>query len=487
MNYNVYEDISKRTNGDIYIGVVGPVRTGKSTFIKKFMEKLVIPKIDHEFEAQRARDELPQSGSGRSVMTTEPKFVPNEAISIPLYENSNMKVRLIDCVGYLVDDVLGFDEEGVPRMVMTPWSETPVAFTKAAEIGTKKVIQDHSTIGILVTTDGSIVDIPREKYINAEERVVEELQSIDKPFVMLLNSIHPNSPETLELKDELSEKYNSTVIPIDILSIEEKDITNILREILFEFPIKEINFNVPIWLKDMDEKTGLKKDIMDIIIEKSKNSSKIRDIIKDDLTDSSIYLQTGKADLGQGEVIFNVQIDDSYYYEAINSVTSAQVTNKLDLINYIYTLSEVSGEYDKIKTALDRAKNTGYGIVMPDSDELKIENPEVFNQGRRFGMKLKASAPSIHLIRAIVDTEVTPYIGTEGECERIMEEMKEQYKNNPEKILEMEIFGKNLNELVINNLNGKVSKLSDETQEKLKNTLSRVLNENGKGIVFIFI
>lgn len=487
MNFNVYEDISKRTNGDIYLGVVGPVRTGKSTFIKKFMEKLVIPKITHEFEALRAQDELPQSGSGRSIMTTEPKFVPNEAVSIPLDENSSMKVRLIDCVGYLVDDVIGFSEEGVPRMVMTPWSDTPVTFTRAAEIGTQKVINDHSTIGIIVTTDGSIVDIPREKYVGAEERVVNELKAINKPFVILLNSSHPNSDETIALKDELSEKYNSTVIPLDILSIEEHDITNILKEVLFEFPIKEIHFNIPVWLKGMSEDTGLKKDIMDLIINKTKGSSKIRDIINVVSDENQIYLKTNSVDLGKGEISFNVEIDDMYYYNTINEATNAQLNNRLDLLNYINELSAVSNEYNKIKSALDNAKNNGYGIVMPESLELKLENPEIFNQGHRFGMKLKASAPSIHLIRAYVDTEVTPYIGTETECERIMQEMVEQYENDPEKMLQMEIFGKNLNELVINNLHGKISKLSNDTQDKLKDTLSRVLNENGKGIVFIFI
>ncbi|MFZ7132032.1 MAG: stage IV sporulation protein A [Eubacteriales bacterium] len=487
MNFNVYEDISKRTNGDIYLGVVGPVRTGKSTFIKKFMEKLVIPKITHEFEALRAIDELPQSGSGRSVMTTEPKFVPNEAISIPLDENSNMKVRLIDCVGYLVDDVIGFNEEGVPRMVMTPWSETPVTFTKAAEIGTQKVINDHSTIGILVTTDGSIVDISREKYVAAEERVVNELKAINKPFVILLNSINPNHPDTILLKEELSAKYDSTVIPIDIFNMEEKDITYILKEILYEFPIKEIHFNIPIWLKNMNENNGIKKDIMELIIEKTKDSSKIRDILSLPSQESQIYLKLAVVDLGKGEITFNVELDDQYYYDTINAVTSAQLNNRLNLLEYIYALSETSNAYNKIKTALDHATNTGYGIVMPDPSELKLENPEVFNQGHRFGMKLKASAPSIHLIRAYVDTEVTPYIGTESECERIMQEMIEQYENDPEKILQMEIFGKNLNELVINNLHGKISKLSNDTQDKLRDTLSKVLNENGKGIVFIFI
>lgn len=488
MNFNVYEDIAKRTDGDIYIGVVGPVRTGKSTFIKKFMEKLVMPKMNNEFQALRAQDELPQSGSGRTIMTTEPKFVPNEAININLDENSNMNVRLIDCVGYLVDDVMGFAEEGIPRMVMTPWSDAPVTFSKAAEIGTQKVIKDHSTIGVLVTTDGSIVDIPREKYIEAEERVVKELKAINKPFVILLNTKYPNRPETESLRQEISSKYNSIVISVDILNIEKDDITNILKEVLFEFPIKELKFNVPIWLKSIHSENEVKKDIMSIIQQKTSESYKIRDVINCDFEDTyQASIETSNIDLGKGEIEFDLVVEDEMYYKALNKNTTIELKNKLDLMNYLGELNRISNEYNKIKTALEDAKNTGYGIVLPDSSEMKLDNPEIINQGKRFGMKLKASAPSIHLISAYVNTEVTPYIGTENECMKIMEELMEQFEDNPEKMWQTEIFGKNLNELVMNNLHSKISRMSDDTQDKIKVTLSRVLNENSRGIVFIFI
>ncbi len=488
MNFNVYEDIAQRTNGDIYLGVVGPVRTGKSTFIKKFMEKLVIPNIEHEFQALRAKDELPQSGSGKTIMTTEPKFVPNEAVNISLDENSNMKVRLIDCVGYLIDDVIGSSEEGIPRMIMTPWSEVPVTFAKAAETGTQKVIRDHSTIGILVTTDGSIVDISREKYIEAEERVVKELKAINKPFVVVLNTRYPNSEEILVLKEQLSEKYDTTVIPVDIDNIEVNDITNILKQVLFEFPIKEIKFNVPIWFKAIDDNESIKQNMMELIQQKTKGSVKIRDVMNEDVNDiTDISIKVGTIDLGKGEIAFDLHVEEKIFYRTLNLNVSEELNNKLDLMNYIHQLSNVNKEYSKIKSALDSAKNRGYGIVLPEASELKLENPEITGHGSRYGMKLKASATSIHLISAQVDTEVTPFIGSQSECERIMSELMEQFEEDPEKMWQMEIFGKNLNELVMTNLNSKISRMSEDNQDKIKGTLSKVLNENGRGIVFIII
>lgn len=488
MNFNVYEDIAQRTNGDIYLGIVGPVRTGKSTFIKKFMEKLVIPNIQEEFEAIRANDELPQSGSGRTIMTTEPKFVPNEAISINLDESSVMKVRLIDCVGYLIDDVIGFSEEGVPRMVMTPWSDTPVTFTKAAETGTQKVIQDHSTIGILVTTDGSIVDIPRERYVLAEERVVNELKEINKPFVIIINSRYPHSQEVLALKSQLSEKYNASVIPVDVLNMEVSDITAILKEVLYDFPIKEIKFNVPVWFKALDDTDSLKADTLNYIMEMTQGAVKIRDITKESPQEGpNINFALDRVDLGNGEVAFKLGVDEKVFYDIINNDSTVQLNNKLDLVNYFRQLSQINIEYSKIKTALSSAQSKGYGIVLPESGELKLENPEIIGHGKRYAMKLKASAPSIHLISALVDTEVTPFVGTQSECERIMVEMMDQFNEDPEKMWQMEIFGKNLNDLVMTNLYTKISRMSDENQEKIKGTLSKVLNENGRGIVFIII
>ncbi len=490
MNFNVYEDIANRTNGDIYLGVVGPVRTGKSTFIKKFMDKLVIPNIQEEFQALRAKDELPQSGSGKTIMTTEPKFVPNEAVNIQFDEstNVNMKVRLIDCVGYLIDDAIGSVEDGTPRMIMTPWSETPMTFEKAAETGTQKVIKDHSTIGMLVTTDGSILDIPREKYVEAEERVVKELQAINKPFVIVLNTKFPDSEDVAALKDRLAEKYNTSVIPVDIANIEINDINTILKEVLYEFPIKEIKFNVPIWFKAIDEENAIKKSMMDIIENKVKGSVKIRDILSNPTAGTeSIGIRTGILDLGKGEVSFDIYVEEKIFYNTLNENAGQELNNKLDLLNYIRKLSEMSVEYSRIRSALDSAKSRGYGIVLPDAEELQLENPEVTGKGNRYSLKLKASAPSIHVINAQVDTEVTPFVGSQAECERIMNEMKELFEEDPAKMWEMEIFGKNLNELVMNNLNGKVGRMSEDHQEKIKRTLSRVLNENGRGIVFIII
>ena len=490
-NTRLYEDIAKRTDGDIYVGVVGPVRTGKSTFIKKFMDLLVIPNIDNEYKKERAKDELPQSAGGKTIMTTEPKFIPNEAIEITLDNNLKFKTRLVDCVGYLVDNAIGYLEDDMPRMVKTPWSEEEIPFEKAAEIGTKKVIEEHSTIGILVTTDGSITDIPREDYIQAEERVVNELKALNKPFIILLNSENPNSNYVKELANKLSEKYNTTVIPTNCENLSIDDINNMFSKVLYEFPVEQICIKFPRWIDGLDCNHSLKTELYDEI----KNAFQDVKVLKDvsgcvsTIKQTEIISKTSIADiqLGSGNVNVEITLKEELFYQILSEITNVNVTNEGDLFSIISDLSRTKKKFDRIAYALEEVEAKGYGIVTPSIDDLVLEEPEMIKQGSRFGVKLKATAPSIHLIKTNVETEVSPIVGSEKQSEELVNYLLSEFESNPKEIWKSNIFGKSLHELVNEGLQTKLSKMPEDAQMKLQETLERIVNEGSGGLICIIL
>jgi len=490
-NLSLYQDIRSRTDGDIYIGVVGPVRTGKSTFIKNFMDLLVIPNIENEYKRERAQDELPQSAAGRTIMTTEPKFVPNEAIEITLGDNIRFKTRLVDCVGYLVNNAIGYLEDDVPRMVKTPWSDEEIPFETAAELGTRKVIAEHSTIGILVTTDGSITDIPREDYISAEERVVSELKELNKPFVIVLNSDDPTSDYTKKLANRLEEKYGVSVIPTDCTHLSIDDINDMFGKLLYEFPIEQMNITLPRWVDTLSDDHWLKKQLYSEIKDAFSNISVLKQV--DDSvstirsTDIISNTKLNEINLGSGNVNVDIALNDNLFYQILTEMTGVSVENEGDLFATMTSLAQTKKEYDKIAYALEEVKAKGYGIVTPSMDDLILEEPEMVKQGSRFGVKLKAKAPSIHMIRADITTEVSPIVGSEKQSEELVTYLLSEFENDPKKIWESNIFGKSLHELVNEGLQNKLYRMPEDAQLKLQETLERIVNEGSGGLICIIL
>lgn len=490
-NNSIYQDIECRTGGDIYIGVVGPVRTGKSTFIKRFMDKLVIPNIEDEYKKERANDELPQSAQGRTIMTTEPKFVPNEAVEITLDGNAKLKVRLIDCVGYVVPDAMGYIEDNAPRMVMTPWFENEIPFEDAAEIGTRKVITDHSTIGLVITTDGSITDIERPSYEDAEDRVIKELQAINKPFIVLLNTAYPNAERTINLKNEMEHKYGTTVLPVNCAELTEKDINEIIENILFEFPVSEININMPKWIGELNQDHWLKKGLTDSVKNSVNNIKKIKDyknIVSD--IEGCEYVEKVMPDsikLGTGEINLIIMVQDGLFYKLLSETSGLEIESDDQLMAMMVEMAGIKKEYERFAPALEQVRNAGYGIISPSIDELSLEEPEIVRQGSRYGVRLKASAPSIHLIRADIETEVSPVVGTEKQSEDLVKYLLNEFDDDPIKIWQSNIFGKSLNELVNEGLHTKLDKMPEDARQKLQETLSKIINEGSGGLICIIL
>ena len=489
--FDIYKDIAERTGGDIYFGIVGPVRTGKSTFIKRFMELCILPNIENIYTKDRARDELPQSSAGRTIMTTEPKFVPNEAIEIDIDENTKFKVRLIDCVGYIVPGSEGYLDGDEPRMINTPWSDSSMSFIQAAEIGTKKVITEHSTIGIVITTDGSVTDIPKENYEEAEERVINELKEINKPFVVLLNSSKPYSEETKNIAENMQNKYKVPVLPINCSSLKSDDIKEIIQNILYEFPITEIKINIPNWVESLDEEHWLKSDIIKTIKELMVQVNKLRDIknfsesFEENINVKKSYINSIEA--GKGIVDIDVTLDDSLFYKIISETTGMDIKNDCELISQIKMLSDTKKEYDKIEQAINDVKRKGYGIVSPIFEDIKLEKPEVFKQGQRFGIKLKAKGESIHMVKADIETEVSPIIGSEEQSKDFINNIMNEYDESPEKIWELNIFGRTLNSMISEGMQNKIYRMPEDAQVKLQETLQKIVNEGSGGLICIIL
>lgn len=489
-NYGIYQNIATRTNGDIYIGVVGPVRTGKSTFIKNFMNAAVLPNIDNDYKRERARDELPQSSNGKMIMTTEPKFVPNEAIEVT-FDDVKFNMRMIDCVGYLVNNALGHVEGNTPRMVNTPWFEKQIPFEEAAEIGTRKVIEEHSTIGILITTDGSVTELAREDYIRAEERVASELKKQNKPYIILLNTNNPNGENSIKLCKELENKYDAPVMAVNCSTLSMSDINEIMNKLLYEFPVNEIDIDFPRWVEELESNHPLRMDLIKIIKERFaqiKNLRQIRNIALEMENEQSIdRVRLDAIELGEGKTSANIEIDKNLFYEILSDMSGVSVKEEGDLFSIVTSLAQKKKAYDKIEIALADVNRKGYGIVTPDMEELSLAEPEIVRQGSRFGVKLRAKAPSLHIVRADIETEVSPIVGSEKQSEELVNYLMKEFEDDPIKIWESNIFGKSLHELVNEGLQTKLAKMPEDAQCKLQETLEKIINEGSGGLICIIL
>ena len=490
-NTNIYNDISARTGGDIYIGVVGPVRTGKSTFIKKFMENMVLPNIGDVSRRERANDELPQSSAGRTIMTTEPKFIPEDAVEINFSTKANLKVRLIDCVGYIVPSALGYIEGDTPRMVKTPWFEEDIPFNMAAEIGTRKVITEHSTIGLVITTDGSISEIPREEYEEAEARVIDELKELNKPFITLLNCKAPQSQEATELAERLSKKYSVPVLPVNCLELDTEQITNILSGVLAEFPIKEIQIDLPGWITSLNKTHWLRSEIFKKINDLAASLSKVRDVegFGKELT-SLKHISNSKVDkidMSTGSAKIKIELKSGLFFKILEEEAGIKVSNEQELMIKLKELSSAQSGFKRIQAALDDVENTGYGIVMPDIDDLTLEEPEIMKQGGRYGVRLRAGAPSLHIMKATIQTEVAPIVGSESQSEELIKYLLKEFEENPSEIWKSNIFGTSLHELVNEGLHNKLYRMPSDARAKLQETLERIINEGCSGLICIIL
>ncbi|MFT3952174.1 MAG: stage IV sporulation protein A [Oscillospiraceae bacterium] len=487
MTNDIYADIARRTDGDIYIGVVGPVRTGKSSLIKRFMESLVIPNIESDYRRERAVDELPQSAAGKTIMTTEPKFIPEEAVEISVEDAAKFRVRMIDCVGYIIPSAIGYFENNAPRMVMTPWFDSEIPFNMAAEVGTQKVITEHSTIGLVVTTDGSITDLPREEYEECEERVINELKQINKPFVVLLNCVKPKTQTARDLSASLSDKYGTTVIPVNCLELDEDDIRDILTQVLYAFPVKEINIEMPNWINTLDKGHWLKDDVFQSIKNAACGVANLREVkgfaecikASDNITDTGVKV----IDLGTGSATISVTLKADLFFKIVGEATGLEIKDESDLMPQILSLVKVNQRYSKIADALKDVEETGYGIVMPSMDELTLDEPEIIKQGGKYGIRLRATAPSIHMMKADITTEVSPIVGSEKQSEELVLYMLNDFEEAPEKIWESNIFGKSLHELVNEGLQTKLMKMPADARAKLQEAIERIINEGCAGLI----
>lgn len=488
--FDVYNDIQARTGGEIYIGVVGPVRTGKSTFIKRFMDLLVIPNIEDVHSKERAIDELPQAAAGRTIMTTEPKFIPKEAAEIAFNDETKVKIRLIDCVGYMVDGAAGHIENQHERMVRTPWYDYEIPFTQAAEIGTKKVINDHSTIGIVVTADGSFGELPRTSYRAPEEKTINELKHLGKPFIVLLNTNKPYSNDTLKTAEDMSLEYDVPVLPVNAEQLKRDDITKIMETVLSVFPVTELDFYMPKWAEMLPTDHWLKVDLIASVKELFQNISEVKDAKPANFDTDSKYVKrfkVDKVDMQDGTVSVNVEFDDIYYYKILSDLIGVPIGGEYQLISTLREMAARKNEYEKVSYATDQVRNKGYGIVSPHKNEITIAEPEIMRHGNKYGVKIKATAPSIHMIKCDIMTEVAPIVGTEDQAKDLINYINTNAKENPEGIWETNIFGKSIRQLVDDGINSKINKLTDDSQLKLQETMQRIINESNGGLICIII
>ncbi|MGN1346358.1 MAG: stage IV sporulation protein A [Eubacteriales bacterium] len=501
----IYKDIADRTHGDVYIGVVGPVRSGKSTFIKRFMESLVIPNIRSEFDRERSRDELPQSAGGRTVMTTEPKFIPDEGVDITVDDGVSLRVKLVDCVGYMIPDALGGEENGSTRMVHTPWHSEPVPFEEAAEYGTKKVISEHATIGMLVTSDGTVGDFSRESYQQAEERIAAELTELGKPFAVILNSARPETEEALRLAMKLEEKYSAPVALVNCLELNADDITHILEMLLDEFPAKEADICLPAWTSVLPDEHRLKRGIYEAAVAASRKMKRLRDIkgafaealsagikkaaatVGEYGDDPDLAVDLEKTDAGRGSAVLRVRLPDGLYYDVISEITGIPMKNETDLLEALEGLSEAKREFDKYRDALAEVNEKGYGIVMPSVDDLRLEDPEIVRQSGGYGVRLRASASSVHMIKTSIETEINPIVGTEQQSEEMVKYLMQEFEEDPKTIWQSNMFGKSLYELVNDGLRTKLDRMPEDARMKFGETLSKIINEGSQGLICIIL
>ena len=487
--FNLYKDISQRTGGEIYIGVVGPVRTGKSTFIKRFMDIMVIPRIENEHDRTRAMDELPQSSGGRTITTTEPKFIPKEAVEIAINDTAKVKVRLIDCVGYMVEGATGHMEEDTERMVKTPWFKEEIPFTQAAQIGTRKVIQDHSTIGIVVTTDGSFGELPREAYRNAEEQTIAELKRLGKPFIVLVNTSRPYSEEAKDTAAELEKKYKIKAMPVNIDQLKKEDIINVLEQVMYEFPLSVVEFYTPKWMDIMSVSNPMKEELIEKLREIMNHVESVRDLLGQDLSLDSEYVRKCKFDhinIAEGTAAFQLEADNRYYYEMLSSMTGENITGEYQLMQLLMTLAEMKREYSKVLNALESVRQKGYGVVTPDREEITLDTPTVIKHGNKYGVKIKAQSPSIHMIKANIETEIAPIVGTQQQAQELIRYISDA-ETSKEGIWETNIFGKTIEQLVHDGITGKIAMIGEESQIKLQDTMQKIVNDSNGGMVCIII
>lgn len=488
-NFHVYRDIEARTGGEIYIGVVGPVRTGKSTFIKRFMELLVMPQISDEHQKNQTRDELPQSAAGKTIMTTEPKFIPKDAAEISLEDGIKAKVRLIDCVGFMVEGAAGHEENGEERLVKTPWYDYEIPFTQAAEIGTRKVIHDHSTIGIAVTTDSSFGDLKRNDYLEAEERTISELKEIGKPFIVLLNSSRPYSEETKDLAGKMQKTYGATVLPVNCEQLKKEDIENILAQVLKEFPVTEIDFNIPKWLEILPDTHPLKAEMIENARNTLSKVNQMKDVTEDALSADGDHIREiiiSRMEMADGSVNLEVKMDDDCYYQVISEYTGLPVKDEYQLLHTLSKLSGMQEEYEKVKNALSQVRMKGYGIVMPDKSEIELDEPQLIKHGNKYGVKIHAQAPSINLIKAHIETEIAPIVGNEQQAKDLIAYIKES-ADTEEGVWDTNIFGKSVEQIVEDGMQAKIAQMTEDCQSKLQDTLQKIINDSNGGMICIII
>ena len=486
--YNIYKDIQARTRGEIYIGVVGPVRTGKSTFVRRFMELAALPNME-ENQQKEVRDQLPLSGSGKLITTVEPKFIPKEAAKIQIAEGLEAKIRLIDCVGYMVPEAAGNIEEGKERMVKTPWYAQEIPFHQAAETGTKKVIEEHSNIGLVVTCDGSFGEIPRKNYIESEEKTVAQLKRAGKPFLILLNSQKPYKEETLELAEELKKKYQAGVISVNCEQLRNDDVTRILERVLYEFPIVQMEFYIPKWVEMLSSEHYLKEELISCVQQMMQTMHYIKDVTKDRLEFESQYVKglfLETLDLSSGKIKIRIDMDDSWYYAILSEMTGVDISDEYELIHMMQELSKMRGEYLKVKDAIESVQAKGYGVVTPDKTEIRLEEPIIIKQGNKYGVKIKSISPSIHLIRANIETEIAPIVGREEQAKDLIAYIKSN-NSGEESIWQTNIFGKSIGQLVEDGIHRKLIQISDESQVKLQDTMQKIVNDSKGGLVCIII